>query len=387
MRRILIDVSEFLANPLRTGIQRVVVQLCRHWPAASPPTYVKVAPSGNLVEVTPGLQPAIQEFFSSPAGSQARTDQVRRLAAEADRKGRRARIRPEDCLLAPEVFYEEKRLSYYETLPDALFRRAHFLVFDLLPLTHPEHFPVANSEHFGRYFRLIRRAKHLAFISDRTQRDCCLRLRREQSVFGPVLPLGSDSFGPRRLESRPEAPPLFLAVGTIEPRKNLDLILDALEDELTRADAPFRLAFAGRIGWAERSLIERIRELDDRCDAFSFFEDVVDEEVQRLMSLAWATFAVSEVEGFGLPAVESLWLGVPVISNREMPSVERIEQGVEKLPELSPGAIRAAVDRMLDPEYRNRKSREAAAADLATWQDFSLRCFVWVAESQLQDGI
>jgi glycosyltransferase involved in cell wall biosynthesis len=385
MSRILIDISEFLAHPMRTGIQRVIGQLCRHWPETSPPTYVKIGPSGSLVELESGLPEAITDFFDSSQDAQAARNDILRLAAAADRRGHRVRLHREDRVLLPEVFYEDSRLSFYEALPDKLFHQTHFLVFDLLPLTRPEYFPGGGADLIARYFRLLRRGEKLAYISRWTQRECCLRLRRNPTNVGPVLPLGSDSFGPKQTARRPQTPPLLVVVGTLEPRKNHDLILDALEDELSGPNPPFHLVFAGRIGCAKPRVIDRIRDLDKRCDAFGLIEDAADGEVQDLMARAWATLAVSDVEGFGLPAVESLWLGVPVIVSHDMPSVEGMDQGVEKLGELSAETIRAAVHRMLDPAYREQKAGEAVTADLPTWRDFAQRCCDWVTGSSIQE--
>jgi glycosyltransferase involved in cell wall biosynthesis len=378
MARTFIDLSEFLANPVRTGIQRVVGEVCRNWPAGAEKTIVKIGPQGQLVKVDSAVQQAIVDYFSSTSGQKA-TARIRSLADHADQCGRRIQLDAADRLLIPEVFFEEKRLAFYENLLRGRTKQAFFIVFDLLPLTHPELFRPCQGDHIARYFRLIQRAQNLGFISNYTRQECCIRLRRDRSEIGPILRLGSDSLGPRSAGHHGTDKPLFVVLGTIEPRKNHKLILDALENDLLAGDCPFCMAFIGQFGWASTDLVERIRELDQNCKNFTFLEGLDDCDVGRTLSDAWATIAVSSVEGFGLPAVESLWLGVPVIATRSMPSLENINLGVEKLDELSVKALHSAVRRMLDPAYREAKAVSARAAELQTWEDFGLQMCRWIS--------
>jgi FkbM family methyltransferase len=177
-----------------------------------------------------------------------------------------------------------------------------------------------------------------------------------------------------------------VVLGTIEPRKRHSLILDALEGEVMAPDCPFRLSFVGQSGWAPADLMDRIRELDRNCENFKFLEGLGDAQVGRTLSSAWATIAVSSVEGFGLPAVESLWLGVPVIAVDNMPSLESIDLGVERIAELSAETLRAAVLRILDPTYREKKAADARNADLQTWEDFGRQTWRWISDEFVQDS-
>jgi len=381
MAHIFIDLSEFLTSPLRTGIQRVVGEVCRNWPAEVDATIVKIGLDGQLVVVDSKVLPAIVDYFASASGRGA-ADRIRSLADHADQSGERVHLEEGDRLLVPEVFYEDKRLTFYENLLCDRAKQAFFIVFDLLPLTHPELFPPIRGDHVARYFRLIQRAENLGFISGHTRFECCNRLRRDRLRIGPILRLGSDSLVSRGTGQYRGKQPLFVVLGTIEPRKNHTLILDALQDEMMADDCPFRLAFVGQSGWAPPDLVKRIRVLNQNSKNFTYLEGLGDDEVGRTISDSWATIAVSSAEGFGLPAVESLWLGVPVISTNSMPSLESIELGVERIAELSVTALRFAVQRILDPVYHETKAAEARHAALQTWADFGRQTCRWISEER-----
>ena len=163
MARTILDLSEFLANPLTTGIQRIVAELCRNWPTGAEKTIAKVSSAGQLVEVDMAVQQAVVDFFSSRGRQDARA-RIRSLADRADEHGQKIRLDSTDRLLIPEVFYEERRLNYYENLLHNHAEQTYFIVFDLLPLTHPELFPPIHGDHVARYFRLIQQAQNQGFI-------------------------------------------------------------------------------------------------------------------------------------------------------------------------------------------------------------------------------
>jgi glycosyltransferase involved in cell wall biosynthesis len=111
----------------------------------------------------------------------------------------------------------------------------------------------------------------------------------------------SELFHPR--DPRPEEPSYILYAGTIEPRKNLDVVVEAWR--VVRSQHPVRLVFAGR------------RRGVEEAPGVEYAGAVSDEELARLYSEASAVVYPTLYEGFGLPVLEAMQSGVPVIASRD----------------------------------------------------------------------
>jgi glycosyltransferase involved in cell wall biosynthesis len=105
----------------------------------------------------------------------------------------------------------------------------------------------------------------------------------------------------------------LLSVGTIEPRKNVARLVAAFE-RLAARDAGLRLVLAGAPGW-RRSAIERRIAASRYTDRILLIGYVSNADVVALTSRAAAFCYVSTYEGFGLPVIESLALGAPVVTS------------------------------------------------------------------------
>lgn len=149
----------------------------------------------------------------------------------------------------------------------------------------------------------------------------------------------------------------ILAVGTLEPRKNLSVLLRAFEDVAReRPERPLRLVLAGREGWMNEALFARLdaSTVRDRVHLTGY---LTDEELRALYSSCLAFVFPSVYEGFGLPPLEAMSCGAPVVASRIPPLIETLE-GAARL--CSPGdhsEFARAILELLDDE--------GARADLA----------------------
>lgn len=108
----------------------------------------------------------------------------------------------------------------------------------------------------------------------------------------------------------------FLAIGSIEPRKNYDTLLDALELYWTQSKQPAPLWIAGGGGWRSTDLRKRLAGMEAR-GLVHYLGYIPDEKLGDLVATARALIFPSWYEGFGLPVLEAMTLGCPVIcSNR-----------------------------------------------------------------------
>ena len=376
------DVSEFITNPLRTGIQRVTAELASHWPDPRELVPVRITRDARMVRLPGSTLAAIDDYFRRPAHQIAESlTRIREIMGLSE-TGPHVPLVRGDSLVCSEVFWDPVRINFYEGLPTELHRCYCFLIHDLLPMTHPQYFgPDLPHEIIHRYFRLIRNIPNVAFTSKATQRAYYGRLLRVSKLCGPTIRLGSDGLGPRhQAVHRPLPAKRFVVACTIEPRKNHSLVLDAFEPILTMAPE-VELLFVGRIGWADPKLIARIERLQQRYPSFRVYCDVDDGAMRHYIESARATIFVSAAEGFGLPPVESLWLGTPVIATDDIPSLENVaDDGICRVSPLTEGHLRQAVLAFLNDDFYRKKAAEAQGITLPAWSDFAGGISDWVRE-------
>ncbi|WP_448659587.1 glycosyltransferase family 4 protein [Sphingomonas sp. CJ99] len=213
---------------------------------------------------------------------------------------------------------------HLERLPTRIARRARpgdrlvLFIHDAIPSTHPEYArPGGTRRHDLRLSHAAAHADALIVNSHDTARQI-ERFVPADRTAPPILvaPLGLDL--PGRAGPAPLADePYFVCIGTIEPRKNHLLLLHLWRRmaETMPASAIPKLHIVGRRGWENENIVDLL----DRCRALR--PHVVesarlgDAALNQLMSGARALLMPSFAEGFGLPVIEALASGVPVIAS------------------------------------------------------------------------
>ena len=211
-----------------------------------------------------------------------------------------------------------------------------FLIYDLIPLTHPSFYYPAFVARFREWFLgVINVADFLICISRFTQESLIAYL----SVTGSKIPpsavvylgcdfvsLGKDKIGHAGLRlALAQSSNSFLCVGTLEPRKNLQLVIDAFES-IWSDGSTASLILIGRVGWLVDELLERIAQHPERNRRLFWFNDVNDADLNGAYAQARCLIFPSLVEGFGLPIVEALSRGLPVIAS-DIPVFREIGEG------------------------------------------------------------
>jgi glycosyltransferase involved in cell wall biosynthesis len=156
--------------------------------------------------------------------------------------------------------------------------------------------------------------------------------------------------------------PFVLAVGTLEPRKNLVRLVEAF----ISASPPFQLVLAGAHGWSNSGLDDLIRLHPDVVRPIGF---VPDEELPALYAEASAFAFPSLEEGFGLPVLEAMAAGTAVLTSDRSSLPEVAGDAAVLVDPTDVGAIRAGLTRLLSEdglrEELGRRGRERAAT--FTW--------------------
>jgi glycosyltransferase involved in cell wall biosynthesis len=199
--------------------------------------------------------------------------------------------------------------------------RPVYFVHDLIPITHPEYCRAGEPEkHVCRVVALLRNGAGLIGNSRDTLNELAAFARLQQALHMPpavVAPLGvapPPSMGDAR-GSLP-ARPYFVMLGTIEGRKNHLLVL-TLWAELARrlGSACPQLVVIGQRGWECEQAVDML----ERCEAIRGhvieLSRCDDATLGAYMRGARALLFPSFVEGYGLPLVEALAVGTPVIAS------------------------------------------------------------------------
>ncbi len=379
---VLCDLTSFLDCPDTTGIQRVSLNIVDHWDSSLRLVPVRYpAENGGLAVLPDEALHIMREYFW------ATEDDLPRYARDLSECASKpdSEIDTDDfpkitAILNPELFYDPRRVGLYDWLATFMRDRLFFIVYDFIPWLHPETFLPGTLEPTWGYVRMIRGMKHLAFISEQTRQDFVGRILRQEHPTGIVLSLGSDGLG--------TASPCFSAdkrgfgvLGSIVEYKNHLLVLDAFES-LWRRGVDTDLTFIGKIRHLPEGGEERLRSMHETQPHFRWLEGMGDKRAAEAIKNFRATIFVSSLEGFGLPPLESLALGVPVIASASMPSIEMIEPlGQIRLSEVTPASIRRAVLEMLDDQIAEQKCREIEDMTLPTWQDMGHHISQWIQKT------
>jgi glycosyltransferase involved in cell wall biosynthesis len=209
-----------------------------------------------------------------------------------------------------------------------------FVMYDLLPLLHPNWFTPRNAQAYRAWIRTVAvHADSVACISRSVAGQFQAWLTgqgfdRESSPVVGWFHLGAQRPGPNRcVYSNASAEhtvrrPFILMVGTIEPRKGYAMVLDAFE-EIWRSGNPMKLVIVGRKGWKVESLATRLRTHPQAGDQLHWIADANDSALDVLYESASGVLVASEAEGFGLPILEAAVRGKPLMV-RDLPVFREI---------------------------------------------------------------
>ena len=249
-----------------------------------------------------------------------------------------------------EVFAGRNQLVYSPdfTAPPALSRRSIVTVHDLAFEVAPQYAPTGLREYLRNVVpRQVRKATRVAVVSETTRRDLRERYGIAEERIGLVSNGVSDRFfDPPSLAADERArlgipAEYLLMVGTLEPRKNHLGVFEALEQSKVARDIP--LIVSGRRGWADEAIVDRIATLQER-GRVKWISYAPERLLPSLFASAAATIYPSWYEGFGLPALESLAAGTPVVISRA-PSLVEIAHGVAREADADrPDEIAEAID-------------------------------------------
>jgi len=376
-----IDVTRIAENDIRTGVQRVVRQICRHWYQAPERrvglNFIRVNDSGEIV-------PAF-------AWAQGLLELTEDLVADGP-----VRFREADTLFLLDLVLPPRGIN--RRVMSSLRQegvRIVSMVYDLLPITHPQYFPISSQLLFRWWAKKALDVDHIITISQTMKKD--IEHHQERHSRGRGSPMPRVSVIPLSGEPEPDDAPedeavveaarevsgkLFICIGTIEPRKGYDEVIEAFE-ELWEEGQEYHLWIFGKPGWRTRHLQRKISRHVISNERFRWYKNAPDSTVRSVLKSADGLILNSVAEGFGLPIVEAISLGVPVIARR-IRVFEEFQSPMIDFhgPDFSPTQLGMAISKLA--RLRQTDSGETMTRG-RTWQKISVTLESSVDESNKDD--
>jgi glycosyltransferase involved in cell wall biosynthesis len=309
IKQLLIDVSEIAKSDAKTGIQRVVRNLYQQLLLA-PPVGYQVCPI--MATRKEFYRHVHMDFLQQPRPITANTEPIQ--------------IRPGDIFLGLDL--SAHLISHH--LPELWAwkkqgLRMTFMIYDLLPVLHPEWFNPQATKNFHRWLRAIALyADSTIAISKTVQTDFYEWMQQHYQLSNNDIPCATISLGaeldnheathpavqlPEQLAQRD----FVLMVGTIEPRKGYDEALTAFE-ALWATGNTIRLVIVGKQGWKVEPFMQRLQthtELDKRL---IWLNQVDDKLLCSLYQQCQGVLMASKGEGYGLPLIEAMRFNKPILA-------------------------------------------------------------------------
>lgn len=253
-------------------------------------------------------------------------------------------------------------------------------VHDLTSMCTPElHRPQTVQADKAFFSRIVRRADRIIAVSNSTKNDLVTRLQIPDSRIAVIYPgvreeyfQGDPPQGPAIRAKYALTRPYMLSVGTIEPRKNLDRLLDAYSAMSADIRAGYDLVVVGMQGWRNEKTIEKLR---GGATGVKWLGYVPEGDMPAIMSGATLLVFPSLYEGFGFPAAEAMAAGIPVLTSTAGSLPEVVGDAACCVDPLSVAELRASMERILtSPEERYGMSqRGLQQARKYSWQENARR--------------
>jgi glycosyltransferase involved in cell wall biosynthesis len=319
VRQILVDVSQLYRQDLKTGIPRVVRAvlkhllggLCNGWKVE--PVY---AEPGSVYRYA---RTFMRDYFRLPSPNLP-DDVVETNSGDVFLGLDWAPLFVPDQM---DFFKQVKR----QNVP------MYFVLYDLLPVWHPEWFVPEICTLFTRWFYTITHIADGIVCISRSVADQLVQwletakpLRVWPLKIGyfhlgadaeSASPPGDDIVDPEILGTLARGMPVFLMVGTVEPRKGYAQALEAFEI-LWQSGIDVSLIIVGKQGKMVEPLVEQLRNHPEQGRRLFWLDKASDALLLELYKKSTALLMASEGEGFGLPLIEAARHGLPIIA-RDIP--------------------------------------------------------------------
>ena len=372
MTHVGIDLEQFVTDPHGSGIQRVLQYLAKEWPDDGiVPNFVVPWDGGHGLLTREQAAELLTIPFLPRGGEHDLREPVLAKIAEFDPLTLTSDELTGvfDTWLLAEVSYLSSVLRRFEDFAERV--PTVMIGYDTLPMSEPANyrFRPGVAPWASEYFRLLATSRSVVCISD-AARDSILRVLRRN----PRLPMSVAHPGGDHVPIRtPEPPdhPVFMRLGTLEARKRpveIARAFRAAKEQGGMDDA--ELLFVGGHSHSDEEINRTIRAEVDR-GGVSWIEGASDEEVADLVHRSSAFLSIG-VEGYGIPVLEAIRLGTPVLFDGIQPAAELMQgSGAQRIDAMSHEGLAEAFRAWSAPGALDSLGRQMDAEAVPVWRDFA----------------
>ena len=260
--------------------------------------------------------------------------------------------------------------------------KIHFVIYDILPLLHPEWWSVyAEKSHEEWLLAIIKSSDSLISISKSVSLEVQKWIKDHNVQLERPMKFKSFHLGADINNSKPSlgmptssvqvlkaiiSKVSFLMVGTIEPRKGHSQTLAAFE-LLWEQGKDINLVFVGKQGWMVDKLIKKVKQHKELHKRLFWLDSISDEYLEKVYLSCHCLIAASLGEGFGLPLIEAAQKKMPIIA-REIPIFKEVAgEHAFYFKGDSPESLSEPIKQWLNL-YKNKKHPISDNMPWLTWQ-------------------
>ena len=206
------------------------------------------------------------------------------------------------------------------------------VIHDLNFEHHPEHLPNTVRKFYCKYFPLFaKKTNRIATVSEYSKSDIVKTYGINSNKIDVVYNGANKNFKPISEEEQTlikdkytQGAPFFLFIGTLHPRKNLINLFKAFDKFKKESDSDYKLLVVGKKMWWTNEIENTYNNLNYKNDII-FVGRIPENDLYKITASAYALTYTPVFEGFGIPLVEAMSCGVPVITSNVTSMPEVIE--------------------------------------------------------------